>query len=211
MDAQKAAVETFLSHGDRELVAQFSEVETGKRNDRPQLQEALALCRNLKAVLLIAKLDRLSRCASFLLNLRDGGVPFTCCDMPEADRFTVGIIALVAERERELISQRTKAAMTAAKRRGMQLGNPRLAQARQNAVNETKKRAGNYLAKLAPVLQQIQRQGRVTEVGEMAECLNARGFKTATGKAFTLRTVRRLLRQARSLELNGVVRQTGQG
>src|SRR5271165_985740 len=105
MDAQKQAVASYLDGGDWELLAEFAEVETGKRNNRQELAKALALCRKEKAILLIAKLDRLARNAAFLLNLRDSGVDFIAVDMPHADRFTVGIMALVAEKERDMISQ----------------------------------------------------------------------------------------------------------
>jgi len=132
MDAQRAAVKAFLGD-DWELVAEFAEVESGKRKDRPELDRAVAECKRHKAKLVIAKLDRLSRDAAFLLNLRDAGVDFICRDMPQADRFTIGLFALLAEREREIISQRTKAALAEAKKRGTVLGNPRLADARLKA------------------------------------------------------------------------------
>ena len=112
MDAQKHAVRSLLAGAP--LVGEFSEVETGKHAGRPELAKALACCRKHKARLLIAKLDRLARNAAFLLSLRDSGVDFVAADAPHADRFTVGVMALVAEREAEMISQRTKAALQAA-------------------------------------------------------------------------------------------------
>jgi hypothetical protein len=108
MDAQKQAVANYLNGGSWNLLAEFSEVETGRRSDRHELAKAVALCRKEGATLLIAKLDRLARNAAFLLNLRDSGVNFVATDMPHADRFTVGVMALVAEKEAEMISQRTK-------------------------------------------------------------------------------------------------------
>ena len=111
------------------MLAEFAEVESGKRANREELMKAIALCRKQKATLVIAKLDRLARNAAFLLNLRDSGVDFVAVDMPHADKFTVGIMALVAEKERDLISQRTKDGLAAAKRRGIRLGNPNPAEA----------------------------------------------------------------------------------
>jgi DNA invertase Pin-like site-specific DNA recombinase len=122
LDAQKAAVTHYVTTTRAKLAASFSEIESGKRIDRPQLLAALAACRLHRATLVIAKLDRLARNAAFLLNLRDSGVEFVACDMPDANRLTVGIMALMAEYEREMISQRTKAALASAKARGTRLG-----------------------------------------------------------------------------------------
>src|SRR5438045_1788546 len=117
MESQKRAVENYLNGGNWKLIGEFAEVESGKRNTREQLQAALAQCRQEKACLLIAKLDRLSRNAAFLLNLQESGVEFVAVDMPQADSFIVGILAMVAQKEREMISQRTKAGLAIAKER----------------------------------------------------------------------------------------------
>lgn len=122
IEAQRRAVAEFMNGGNWQLLGELVEVESGKRKDRPRLAEAIALCRAFTAKLVIAKLDRLSRDAAFLLSLRDAGVEFVAADNPHANRLTVGILALVAEQEREAISQRTKAALAAAKARGVQLG-----------------------------------------------------------------------------------------
>src|SRR3954468_5314792 len=126
LEAQRTAVAGFLNGGRWELVAEFVEIETGKRADRPVLAQALATCRLHRAVLVIAKLDRLARDAHFLLGLEKAGVEFVAADMPHANRLTVGIMALVAEEEARATSARTKAALAAAKARGVRLGNPRL-------------------------------------------------------------------------------------
>lgn len=159
MDAQKSAVQNFLNGGKCEFLAEFAEVESGKRNDRPELAKAIALCRKAKARLLIAKLDRLARNAAFLLSLRDSGVDFVAVDMPHADKFTVGIMALVAEKERDMISQRTKDGLAAAKRRGIKLGNPRLAIARALAVAANRRKAVAHAAAIAPIIGEIADSG----------------------------------------------------
>ncbi|MGA2862940.1 MAG: recombinase family protein [Verrucomicrobiota bacterium] len=192
MDAQKQAVANYLDDGNWKLLAEFAEVESGKRSTRQELAKAIALCRKEKAVLLIAKLDRLARNAAFLLNLRDSGVDFIAVDMPHADKFTVGIMALVAEKERDMISQRTKDGLAAAKRRGTKLGNPRPSEAVKRAVTVNIKRAGAYAENLAPVIQEIQK-AHVTTLRGIAQCLNARGFKTPNGKAFAAQSVKNLL------------------
>ena len=115
LEAQKAAVEDYLLRNGVILVAEFTEVESGARNDRPQLQAALKRATLSGATLVIAKLDRLSRNAAFLLTLRDAGTDIVAVDMPNANSVTVGIMAVIAEEERRLISERTKAAMKAAK------------------------------------------------------------------------------------------------
>lgn len=192
MDAQKQAVANYLNGGSWNLLAEFAEVETGRRNDRQEMAKAVALCRKEGATLLIAKLDRLARNAAFLLNLRDSGVNFVATDMPHADRFTVGIMALVAEKEAEMISQRTRDGLAAAKRRGIKLGNPRLAQALKVAQTANLARADTYAKSLLPVIQEI-RAAHVTTLRKIAQCLNARGFKTPNNKAFKAQSVKNLL------------------
>ena len=115
LEAQQAAVAAFLAGNGGPPVAEFIEVESGRKADRPQLARAMEACRLYGAVLLIAKLDRLARNAAFLLSLRDAGIEFRACDLPEANRLVVGIMALVAKHEAEMISARTKAALAAAK------------------------------------------------------------------------------------------------
>lgn len=193
MEAQQAAVRTYLAGGQRELVGEFAEVETGKATDRPELEDAIAACRRTGARLVIARLDRLARNAGFLFKLRDEGLDFVACDVPGADRFSVSIMACVAERERELIAERTKAALAAAKARGVRLGNPRLAEFCQKGADATRERARAFAAKLAPVVAEIQIKGHVTTHLGIAQALNARGFTTPNGKPYTRHAVARLL------------------
>ena len=125
IEAQRNAVAEYLNGGNWSLVKEFVEVESGKNTERPKLAEAIKACRVYGAKLVIAKLDRLSRDAHFLLGLEKAGVDFVAADMPNANRLTVGIMAMVAEEERRMISKRTKDALAAAKRRGTKLGGDR--------------------------------------------------------------------------------------
>jgi DNA invertase Pin-like site-specific DNA recombinase len=124
LDAQREAVMDYLNGGRWTLVAEFTEVESGKNADRPELEKALAACKKLKAKLVIAKLDRLSRNLAFIATLMESGVEFVAVDIPQANKLTIHILAAVAQHEREMISERTKAALQAAKKRGQRLGNP---------------------------------------------------------------------------------------
>jgi DNA invertase Pin-like site-specific DNA recombinase len=122
LEAQQAAVQSYLNGGRWRLVAEFTEVESGKRNNRPRLAEALAVCRRRKATLVIAKLDRLARNVHFISGLLETGVNFVATDCPNDDRFMLHIRAAIAEDEARKISNRTKAALAAAKARGVELG-----------------------------------------------------------------------------------------
>jgi len=195
MEAQRHSVQTFLASKDWQLAGTFEEVETGKRRDRPQLASAIELCRKQRATLVIAKLDRLSRNAAFTLALRDAGIDFVCCDMPEADRFTIGLFALLAEKERDLISERTKAGLAAAKRNGVKLGNPMKAAARSKAVATNKRKAAAFAARLCPVIAEIRAAGVDTLKG-IAGCLNARGLRTAMGREWTRQAVAKVMARA---------------
>jgi len=124
LEAQRAAVTAHIAASGHTLVTEYVEVESGAKAARPQLAAALAACKLHRATLVIAKLDRLARNVAFISNMMDGGVDFVACDMPHANRLTLHLLAAIAEHEREMISQRTKAALQAAKARGRRLGNP---------------------------------------------------------------------------------------
>jgi DNA invertase Pin-like site-specific DNA recombinase len=133
IEAQRQAIDGFIAQRGGKLIARFTEVESGRNPDRPELGKALHLAKVTGATLVIAKLDRLSRNAAFLLTLRDSGVRFAAVDLPEANDLTVGIMALVAQQEREAISRRTKEALAVARSRGVRLGNPNGAAALRRA------------------------------------------------------------------------------
>lgn len=192
IEAQKEAVRRFIANSAGELIGSFEERESGANNNRPQLAEAIALAKAKRATLIIAKLDRLSRNASFLMSLQDSSLDFVCCDMPNADKFTIGILALVAQRERELISQRTIAGLAVAKAQGVALGNPKLADARPNALMAVQTQKKAFAGSMLKHIAEIQTTG-IASLNRIADCLNKRGERTARGGRFTATTVKRIL------------------
>lgn len=194
IEAQKQAVERYLASIDCEHLATFEEVESGGNNHRPQLAAALKLAKAKKAILIIAKLDRLSRNAAFLLQLQESGVDFIACDMPNADRLSVGIIALLAQRERELISERTKAGLAVAKARGARLGNPTPAASLAKAASAIQTRKSAFSAEVIKAIREIQGTG-IKSLSRIADCLNKRGEKTRRNGRWTATAVKRVLGQ----------------
>jgi DNA invertase Pin-like site-specific DNA recombinase len=195
LEAQKAAVAAFITGkgADAKLLASYTEVESGKRNDRPKLAKALDQARLTGATLLIAKLDRLSRDAHFLLGLQKAGVSFVAADMPEANALTVGIMALVAQQEREAISRRTREALAAARARGVKLGCPNGAAHLRRygnslAVTALKAAAGERANGLAATIKAIRGEG-VTSANGIAKALNERSIATPRGGTWTARSV----------------------
>jgi len=195
LDAQRKAVEDYLNGGTWSLIGEFTEVESGKRNQRPELVKALAACKRNKAKLVIAKLDRLSRNLAFIATLMDSGVEFVAVDNPHANKLTVHILAAVAQHEREMIAQRTKDALQAAKARGVVLGNPKLDAVRDRAVASVKADADRFARNVAPIIREIQSTGVASHRG-IARSLNARGVATARGGQWTAVQVGSILRRA---------------
>jgi len=193
IEAQRQAVARYLSSLDCEHLGTFEEIESGANNERPQLVAALKLAKNKRAILIIAKLDRLSRNAAFLLQLQDSGVDFIACDMPNADKLSVGIIALLAQRERELISERTKAGLAVAKARGARLGNPRPAESLKKASQGIQARKSAFAVRISKIIKEIQETG-VSSLSKIADCLNKRGEKTRRNGSWTATAVKRVLR-----------------
>jgi DNA invertase Pin-like site-specific DNA recombinase len=184
LEAQRETVMNYLNGGRWTLVGEFTEVESGKRADRPELERALAACKRQKAKLVIAKLDRLSRNLAFIATLMDSGVEFVAVDNPHANKLTVHILAAVAQHEREMISERTKAALAAAKRRGQRLGNPNLAEAQHLAHAALRANRRRFAANVRPIIEEIMRAG-VTSHNAIAVKLNERNVKTARGGTWT--------------------------
>ncbi len=178
LEAQQAAVERYLDGGTWELLADYTEVESGKRvTNRPELQAALQHCRREKATLVIAKLDRLGRNVSFIASMMDSKVDFVCCDNPHANRLMLHMLAAFAEHEREQISKRTKAALAAAKARGVQLGNPKL-----DVLNQQHRdQAEAFAQSLAGTIEELRAEGHTT-VRAIRDELNRHQVPTATGE-----------------------------
>ena len=191
LDAQKQAVDTFIQ-GRGELLDSFTEVESGKKNDRPELTTALASCRTHKAILIIAKLDRLARNVHFISGLIESGVEFIAVDMPEANRLTIHILAAVAEHERDMISQRTKVALQAAKARGKKLGSPAPHHGSVIGVQVLKDKAEQFRQAMRPIIEGLQAQG-ITGYRPLAKALNERNIPTANGKKWYAATVKNIL------------------
>lgn len=199
IEAQRTAVDTYLNGGDWTVCGEFVEVESGKSDvNRPQLRRAITACRIYGAKLLIAKFDRLSRDAHFLLGLEKAGIEFVAADNPHANRLTVGIMALVADEERRAISARTKAALAAAKARGVKLGGDRGAvltdEARAESIKVRTAKADSRAADLRPILAEIQARGAPSLRGIAAD-LNARGIPTAKGGQWRAIQVHRVLQR----------------
>jgi DNA invertase Pin-like site-specific DNA recombinase len=200
IEAQREAVARYVANAGGQIVAEVVETESGKRGDRPELARALAACRAHRATLLIAKLDRLARNVHFISGLMKSGVPFVAVDMPNATPFMLHVYAAVAEEEGQAISARTKAALAAAKARGVKLGNPRLVpgnrdQACRAAAAKSAKAAARA-ADLRPIIAEIRAAGVSTLTGVVA-ALVARGVPTPSGRgAWSPASVMRLQRRA---------------
>ena len=197
LDAQQTAVQGYAKTRNAEVLAEYVEVETGKRADRPRLAEALAHARKARAVLVIAKLDRLARNVHFVSGLMESGVPFDCADRPGADPFRLHIEAAIAEEEARKISQRTKDALAAARRRGVLLGsrNPACRQltatARQRGTVATRAKATAFYADVMDTIKDRRATGATLDT--IAAELNAAGHVTQAGLPYTATAVYRLL------------------
>lgn len=188
LEAQKMAVQAYLATStDAELVAEFTEIESGKKKNRPELTEAIKLCKRQKATLIIAKLDRLARNVHFVSGLMESRVDFLACDNPHANRLMVHMLAAFAEHEREMISQRTKEGLQAAKARGVVLGGHSKTLSQKN-----RQQADSFARGMAESIQQIPKERRQTIAGLTQE-LNARQIPTAKGGRWHRQSVYRLL------------------
>lgn len=184
LEAQKEAVAQHLNGGSWSLAAEFTEIESGKDIGRPELLKAMRAAKLYGAKLIIAKLDRLARNVAFVSNLMEGGVEFVAVDFPQANRLTIHILAAVAEHEASMISQRTKAALAAAKARGTKLGGYRGVaiddDARKASVVIRSSKATDRASQLLPIIEELRASG-VTSLGAIARELTARRVPTARG------------------------------
>jgi DNA invertase Pin-like site-specific DNA recombinase len=202
LEAQREAVESLCSsRGWNIIAAPFTEIESGKRADRPELTKALHRAKVTGSVLVVAKLDRLSRNVAFLAAMQDSGVKFVAADMPEANELTVHIMAAVAQAERKAISLRTSEALQAAKNRGQRLGNPNGAAALQRAargnsasLDAIRTSATIRAEQMRPVIEELRQHG-VTSLEKLARTLNEGSFITARGGRWHASSVSNLLKR----------------
>jgi DNA invertase Pin-like site-specific DNA recombinase len=193
----REAVDQFVrSRGGRMIGPEFVEVESGKHDNRPQLQAALKRCKLTGATLCVAKLDRLSRSAAFLMTLRDSAVPFVAADVPEANTMTIGVMSVMAQYEREIISTRTRAALAAARTRGTKLGGrrPNGADIRRFAAlgrAAIRRRAQAFAVDVGADLGRLRADG--LSLNAIAACLNQEGIRTSRRGAWTATSVKRVL------------------
>ncbi|MDJ1505171.1 recombinase family protein [Xanthocytophaga agilis] len=196
LEAQKRTVEKFCEGG--QILAEYTDIESGKNNNRPELLKAIAYAKSKDALLVIAKLDRLSRNVYFISSLLESRVYFKACDLPEADHFTVHLFAALAEKERKMISERTKAALQSKKEKGFKLGTPANLndQARKKAIETIQKNAQlnehNIKAKAMALLLKKE----ALSLRQIAARLNELGYVTRYGKPFQATSVKRLVDKA---------------
>jgi DNA invertase Pin-like site-specific DNA recombinase len=200
IEAQRQTLAHFAQAEGFTVAREFVEVETGKGADaldrRPQLKAALAAAKKLRCHVAVAKLDRLSRDVHFISGLMAHKVPFVVAELgPDVDPFVLHLFAALAEKERALISTRTRQALSAAKARGVTLGNPKLAVARKSAVEAVKAEADRYAANVLPIIREAQKAGAST-LRQVAEALNARGIPTARGGRWYAQSIANILERA---------------
>lgn len=193
MEAQRAAVAAYVKDN-KVILAEFQDIESGKKDNRPELMKAIAIAKEKGAKLIIAKLDRLSRNLTFISSLMDNKVSFVCCDMPEANEFTLHIFAALAQQERKMISDRTRRALEEKKKTGVKLGSP------ANLTYEHRLKGGkvkreeakqNENNKRAAALIKSYRNAGMNWL-TIANALNNAGFKTSRGKSFQAVQVQRI-------------------
>lgn len=194
LEAQQTAVLAYIKRNGNKIVAEFTEQESGKKDKRPELLKAISTAKEHNAMLVIAKLDRLSRNVSFISSLMDSKVKFVCCDMPDATELTIHIFAAMAEHERKLISQRTKAAMQALKDRGVKLGTPEnlTDEARAKAHASTSRKAREDVSVRHAYHFICPRRVDGMSYQKIADELNAEGYRTRSGLTFHAMQVRNI-------------------
>ena len=188
LEAQRETIARHCHTAGISIAGEYIEIETGKGADaidrRPQLKAALTAAKRIKAPIIVAKLDRLSRDVAFIAGLMSDRVPFLCCDIPHADPFLLHIYAAVAEQERRATSERTKAALAAKKAQGVRLGNPNLAAARAVNLERSQARAAAHAAVIARHM-----PPDATSYADAARSLAARGVLSVTGRPINRRSL----------------------
>lgn len=205
LEAQKSIVDKFVSsEPDSKVIAEYTEIESGRNIKRQVLKKALVQCKQDNATLLIAKLDRLARNVSFVFSLRDSGIPFVACDLPNFNTLTLGIFASSAQYEAELISQRIKEALNAKKARGEKLGSPRpmLESTREKGRKAFKENSKEKLEQTYKVASKLREAGN--SFAQIATSLNDCGFVTVRERKFTAAAVRNMLLLFRYNTLNPI-------
>lgn len=192
--AQKEIVARFVENSGGEVVASFTEVESGKRADnRPQLAAALREAKRQNATVLVGKLDRLGRNLAFIASLMEAGTPFVACDFPAADRLMLHMLAAFAEHERSMISKRTREALAQAKARGVRLGNPQIATVNQMGRDTQAAKAQSNAELLAGIVLPMRKQG--ASLRAIADRLTAQGIKTARGGSWSASHIQHILKR----------------
>lgn len=198
LDAQRKAVARYIDSVDGVLVDEFQEVESGGKTERPQLQAALRYCRTKRAMLVIAKLDRLARNVHFISQLMESGVEFVAADMPTANKLTIHIIAAMAEYEKDIISQRTRASLGAEKVRGVRLGNPNVGSLSKKGVKANQRQANEFAIKTMTTITALRASG-ITTFSRLAAALEASGIRTQRGGLWSAMGVRNIVLRAARL------------
>ena len=195
INAQRQAINNYISAQGGDLLEEYVEVESGKRNDRPELHKAISRCQVSRATLIIAKLDRLSRNVAFIANLMDAGIDFVACDNPFATRLTIHILAAIAEHERDMISRRTREALAAAKAKGIILGGNRGGHIsdtmRKESIAIRRAKSDVYRERVLPTISDLQ--GKGLSLGETARKLNKMQIYTVRGGQWTATAIKRMM------------------
>ncbi len=204
ISAQRQAIASYLGTCGGELLEEYVEVESGKKNERPELQKAISRCKMSRATLIIAKLDRLSRNLAFIVNLMDSGIDFIACDNPFANKLTIHILAAIAEHEREMISRRTREALVAAKAKGIKLGGYRgtmmTEEIRQEALSTRRAKSREYSANVAPLIQKHLETEH--SLNAIARFLNQQKIVTVRGGKWTAKSISRILTAMTTASVN---------
>ncbi len=196
LDAQRAVVQRYLGAHGGELIGEYTEIESGKKNNRPELQASIQECRRCRVTLLIAKLDRLARNVHFITGLIESKVDFVCCDNPHANKVMIQMLAVFAEFERDRISERTKEGLAAAKVKGIKLGNPDL----ETLNRRHRAEADVFALSLMSIIDDLRAEGYTT-VRKLTDALNARQIATVTeGGRWHIRSVQLLLKRIQRLQ-----------